>query len=459
MPLFTYIFKKGKNKETKILFCTYINYFRYLFLSEVKVLVTFLNLTAGIFFGSLMLMTGKNSPQGFLRTLLSPFIFVLTSVFTRSKYYPVLDKFTKPSKTRLRKTLIGIFLSVLMLAVTLPLLATANPIFEKMVNDMWHLLNLENLFSLIGYENLFLWSLRFMFFLVFLFILPKMLTLMNNNFRFELPNIFQFRSLSLDIPKFVLGLVLLVFFFTELQFYFADSQTLQSLGVSNSEHTREVFGQLTVVVGLLFLLIFNDKTTSLFSKLLTWVLGFQGIFLSLIAFRSVFEYINLWGFTYKRLYGVSFATLIFSILLLFLFSYINNTVDGSFVKRSLIIYAVILFLVNIINFDYLIYHFRKASTGQGIDHAYLIELSADSMSYKDQLEELERLFVSSDGGDLFARSNAPFRFALKLNQLKEKYNKIDIRTLNVLDYLQYLEIKDIDTEYYVKRFDTFKYSN
>jgi hypothetical protein len=113
-----------------------------------------------------------------------------------------------------------------------------------------------------------------------------------------------------------------------------------------------------------------------------------------MAYKSVFEYIDAWGLTHKRLYGLTFATWIAGIFVLFFIYYKNGDAISRFVRRTVIFSALLLILINILNFDYLIYHFGKANTGQGIDYTYLSTLSPDSLSYKEQFVKLEEVSLA-----------------------------------------------------------------
>ena len=110
-----------------------------------------------------------------------------------------------------------------------------------------------------------------------------------------------------------------------------------------------------------------------------------------MAYKSVAEYINAWGLTYKRLYGLTFATWTTGIFVLFFNNYRQKNIAMVFVKNTIIFSGVMLLLVNVLNFDYLIYHLGKTETGQGTDYTYLSTLSSDSLSYKEQFMKLEEV--------------------------------------------------------------------
>ena len=443
--IFTYKFKKDKSKETT----TYL-VFTLLFASLLSVrsepFITFLNFVAALFFGSLMLLTHNKEKMGFADYVYKVFIFLFQSVFAKSDYFLEFKEKKGSSKmTKAVETIFGILITVFLLIIVLPLLSSVNPFFQKIVSDFWQLLSLENLLKNIGFETFFLWSLRLVFFLGFIFIIPKIITLIGKTNNYSLILFFKADVFHLQIPKLVLTIILCVFFVTQLQFYFASDEALKSMGISYSQHTREVFGQLSLVAGIVLVLIYNDRGKSRLGTILTWILGIQGIFLTLMAYKSVFEYINAWGLTYKRLYGLTFATWVTGIFFIFFTNYAQKGELPLFIKKTILFSGTVLLLVNILNFDYLIYHFKKAATGRGVDYTFLSTLSPDSLSYKDQGVKLEKVTEKGDYSLEDYNNENPLIILHKIERLQRKYAKFDLRVVNLLDYLKYLQIKSVNT--------------
>lgn len=454
--LFSFKYKKEKDSDTRIYLLLALLFSIMLFIRS-EPFITFLNLLASLFFGMLMLLPANKEKMGFADYIYANFLFLIKSVFAKSDYFLEFRQKTGNSKpVKSNETFFGILITVLLLVVVLPLLSSANPFFQKILTDFWNFLGLENLFKNIDYENLFIWLLRSVFFFFFVFIIPKLLTLMNKGGNYLFPRIFFKENLSLMIPKLILMSVLFIFFITQIQFYFADDQVLKNMGLSYSQHTREVFAQLSIVAGIVLLLIYNAKSKGVGEKIFSWILGVQGIFLTLMAFKSVFEYINAWGLTYKRLYGLTFATWILGIFILFFINFGRGNAPLLFVKKTIIFSGVIILLVNIFNFDYLIYHFKKAETGQGFDYTYLSALSPDSLSYKDQLLKLGEVTRKGNYSLTEYNNKNPLIIIHKIESLKLKYSEFDFRTVSLLEFLQYQQIKSEDTSklrsYYESRF-------
>ncbi len=116
-----------------------------------------------------------------------------------------------------------------------------------------------------------------------------------------------------------------------------------------------------------------------------------------------------------------------------------------FIKNSIIFTASILILVNIINFDFVIYHYSKATTGEGVDYTYLSRLSADSLSYKEQFKVLETYTIKNINKRGDYDNDNPLILLRNIENLQNKYSDLDVRTVSLLEYFQYRKIRSLDT--------------
>jgi len=448
--ILVYSLKKVKNNETSIYFIITVTFALFIFIRS-EGLLTFFNLTPTMFFGSLMSLSGnKFINYKFFPTITTPLYIVIKSLLTKNQLVSVSDLNVKKgiSKNSLNN-ITGIIITIMIMAVVLPLLASANPYFQKYLGSFLSVDWIKELFINIGYKEIFVWSLRLVFFLFFIFIIPKFITLVNKtNIKSEID--LNLPSVPLTIPKITVAIVLILFFITQFQLYFSSDETLKQLGYSHSQYTREVFAQLTVVAFIVFILVYNGKIKTSLNTKLNNALVFQGIFLALMAFKSVLDYSQTWGFTYKRLYGFAVATWILGIFLMYLYKYKNKLSDSILIKNTVIYTGIMLMIVNIFNFDYLIYHYRKSTTGQGTDYEYLATLSADSLSYDEQYKHLIEKVVQEPDNVSSIEKNISWRLLAKIGSLQKKYNNPDLRTFNLLDFLQYRRIKHINLqEYYI----------
>jgi hypothetical protein len=444
--LLAFKFKKEKVKDTKIFFVLALIFSTLIFVRS-EPFITFLNLLAALLFGLLLCIPGSKSNFSFSDHVFASLSFVVRSLLAwESEYFlEFKSEKNKFNPAKVVEVIFGIVAAVILVAIVLPLLSSANPFFRSIVENIWKFFDLQNLLTRIGYQNMFIWSFRFLFFFVFLFLIPKVLTLMNIKSSKIFPFSIKSEKLPLQIPKLVLAVIILVFFITQLQFYFASDAVLSNMGISHSERTREVFAQLSLVAGIILALVYNGRNKDYFGKVINWILGVQGIFLTFMAYKSVFEYIDAWGLTYKRLYGLTFATWIAGIFVLFFINYKKGDAISWFVRKTIIFSAGLLIAVNVLNFDYLIYHFGESKTGQGVDYTYLSSLSADSLSYKDQFLKLEEITRAGKYGEVEYDNKNPLIILSKIEELQKKYERFDIRSLNFLDFLQYRLVSSIDT--------------
>lgn len=240
--------------------------------------------------------------------------------------------------------------------------------------------------------------------------------------------------------------------YTFLPIYFATDEILQALGYTHSQYAREVFAQLSVVALVILGLVYNDKSKKQWSKILTYILALEGIFLTFIALKSVYDYSSNWGFTYKRLWGYTGVFWILGVFTFFLYEYLKDLQDTYFVKGVIIFSSLVLIGVNIANFDYLIFHYRKSVTHRGIDYRYLSGLSSDAESYAEHLQILENKMngIDKQSNENYSIVPAAWRVLRSIDRLQRKYKHLDLRILNLGEYFQYQQIKSVDTQKILK---------
>lgn len=434
-----YFFKNQKTKFATTLYIFSLLFSFFIFFRANGFLV-FLNICAVLLSGSLMALSGRKDDEfGVFNFLLSPLNLFSHALKTKSTY--VVD-FTLPvnklqkNQGKIGEVVKSLGLSLVILIIIVPLLASANPFFNNLVNNTLAFLDLTNLLK--GIDAITV--IRLIFFLVLAFLIPHIVTYANEpgNKFLKLGNVIS--SFSLLLPKIIVSLIIFIFFITQAQLYFASNETLETLGYTHSQYAREVFGQLSIVSLVILTIIYNDKNRKKASKLLTYILILEGIFLSLVALKSVYDYSFMWGFTYKRLWG--FTGVFWSLAMFVYFSYVysKKLSDSVFIKGAIVISAITLIVVNIVNFDFLIYHYRKSATGSGIDYAYLARLSPDAEAYNLIIDQIDNGQIKAEG----------YSAIFKIRRLQEKYRNIGYRVINWSEYQQYQKIKDVDTEYYYR---------
>ncbi|MEO6508853.1 MAG: DUF4173 domain-containing protein, partial [Patescibacteria group bacterium] len=338
---------------------------------------------------------------------------------------------------------ISLVITAVLLGIIIPLLASTNPLFNNLVTNVMSSLQLDKLLQKILGDNLLVFVIRIILFLFFSFLLQSVISYLHQKPVKELKSEHSGVSEFLLIPKIVLSVVFAIFFITQLQLYFATPEMLKSLGYSNSQYAREVFAQLLVVAALIFGLVYADNNHKPISRLFTFILIIETIFLNLIALKSVQDYSSAWGLTHKRLYGYTFIVWLSGIIAFFTYFYTKDNRHALFLKRIFIYTGIVLIAVNIVNFDYLIYNFAKSTTHSGTDYYYLSSLSPDAKSYENEATILMKRIRNTktpDGKDVEALA----RIERKLTYLREKYSKNQLRSWNYSEYKEYINTKDMD---------------
>lgn len=419
-------------------------------------LLIFLDLLASMFLGSVALIHGKEH-FSFKTFLIAPFASLLASVSTKNIVQfdtTVLQQsLRKVGNVPLLKIITSVGITVLLLAIILPLLASANELFARLLSNIVNSLHIQDMLQYLFGDNLAINIIRFFSALFIFFLASHMVSyavIGEAEKKTETKEEGSFRwSDVLLLPKIVIGIVIGVFFITQFQLYFASDEMLRSLHYSNSQQTREIFAQIFVVSLIVFALIYLDKSRKTWARFMTYLLIFEGIFLTGIGFKSVYDYMGIGGFTTKRLWGVAGIFWLTAAYLFFLYNYVRQTVGAAFVKQIVVLSAVTLLAINIANFDYLIYHVKPSVSHVGIDYEYLARLSDDAYAYRDMFEKLK--------GTTDPNRQRAFQYVvLRISNLQNKYHEFDIREFNASEYQQYLSIKDVDIAAYRDQFEKQK---
>ncbi len=451
-----YIFKSERSKFSSILYLLILILSFFIF-SRTNEFLIFLNIIFMFFLGSVMAMPREftRNSFGFLHLLITPIFLFFRSIYTKSEYdvdlRQFLEKEAKPKSEKIIELIISVAVSIVLLAIIVPLLASANPVFNKLLTNFPGIIYLREFFKWFFSDNISIWIFRLIFFGFLAFIVPRLLTFIQKGQEINSLKFNSLKFINLSLPKALSSIVLFIFFLTQLQFYLSTSETLLAMGITHSQYTREVFAQLLVVALIILGLVYNAKERSKISKALTVILVFEGIFLSFIALKSVYDYSFYWGFTHKRLWGFTAAFWIMGVFSFFIFKYLKDITNSFFVKSVIIFSGFVLIAVNILNFDFLIYHYRKSVTHRGVDYLYLSRLSSDSGSYGEQFQILEQSVIDKDKyyPDYYNYSFPGQNLLRRIKKLQDKYKNLDLRTFNLSEYLQYQEIKSIDTEKYM----------
>ncbi len=400
---------------------------------RTNLFLIFLDLVGISYLGSaLVLSKGTASFRNLLDAFLAPLTMFFSVLSSENLFRVALGKGNKDRNTtkRLLSILISIGISGLVLMLVLPLLASSNPFFNQILKNIINFFRLSPI--TVG---------RIVFSLFLMFFLTKLLSMVSVGGGLK-------HSVDIDISpyifltKILLSAILVVFFITQFQLYTASDKTLAGLGYSNSRQTNEVFFQLLVVSFIVLMVIYNDTKRSKQSIYLSVFLIFEILFLTLIAFKADAEYISAWGLTHKRLYGLVVIVWFLGILPLFMNQIVKQLHTSVFVNRAVLYTGILLVLVNLANFEKMIYGYNPSTNVDKIDHLYLSRLRPESGSHLHHINSLslELLKGSTD----FKLINAMWRELALVDYLNEKYKKVDLRTFNFSEYSEYLKLKDLD---------------
>ncbi len=414
---------------------------------RANTLLLFLNLGSLLFLLCLTILP-NNYLRYFWNLIIAPFE-ALGKVIQSENKYPLELSSAKESvqgKINLSKNLvISIIITIVILAILIPLLAASNPIFAAKIDEIAKLLDISKFFENFFSTGTIIWLARIVLALILLYLVPKAISYIKENVAWEKHTKLLSQNLSLLIPKVAVIILFIVFFITQAQLYFATPETLTALGYSNSQATREVFAHLLIVCLIVFTLIYNDRTETKANRWTTLILLFGVFVMNLMAFKSDFDYTSLFGFTEKRLYGFAINFWIFGALGIYLYNFLKNNFDN--LVKELFYWALgVLILINLANFDYLIYNVNPARTGEGIDHEYLLGLSEDSESYLDQLEKVNKDIGYYKYGGRFGGTYKIFGFLEDIETLRERFKTNSFQSFNLSLWTTYNQTRPFDVQ-------------
>lgn len=433
----------------------------FLFIRSNPILIFFNISSLLVLGGVLVLEPYKNS---IITTVFSPIITFFESisknrypkpVYKAKKTNNILTNFFEYLYSNIIVVLFTIFLSLFVSA----LLTKVNPIYKGFVDSFLDYLSfsfkdffkfLDKIFNDYFMGRVFIAGLIFTLFTPVVVLAKEKISAGRKFLEFGF-------KLSLLLPKVVLSIILTVFVFAQIKLYTASPELLSKLGYTNSQKTNEVFYQLLFVSLIIFLLIYNDRIRKKLNEIFTYILITFGLLLDFFALRSDLDYINLYGFTFKRLYGIAIVIWILGLFLLFIFNYFKKNKSSLLVKESIIFTATLIIGINFANFDYMIAHKSPPSVEAGTDYNYIIyNLSNDGMYLQkvaeEEIKHYEKLEESS------YRDYSLSSIFLDYDILKSKYGgeKINFRTFNLSEYRAFKKIDQAQMKAIEERFEEVK---
>jgi hypothetical protein len=390
-------------------------------------ITTALNVFVIVFLGSILSITNK-AEERLINLVASPILVVAQTIRESNSFKLRLRNESKSTsvnhKDKLIESISVAVISLITLVTISILLGSANQQLGNFLQTVVSLFKLERLLNFLGpylrIERivvavfLSVMTLKYLSFIKLKGVLPK-------------PHKVLDRKLDLRIPLLIACILITVFFIFQIDSNFTSNESL-------SKQTNDIFAQLSAVCVVVFILLLNNKTKDKLYNTVKIILYFQLVYLIIFALKSDITYIREWGLTHKRLYGLVVITWVLGMYGLYV-KYMDKTqITKKFYELGIIFTALLLIVVNMLNFDYLIYKYKPSTHTRPIDHDYLSKLSADTGLHQDHIHELWRTQSSSESLD------TELNFIM---QLQEKYDTFDIRVFNYSEYLQYKNIKNM----------------
>jgi hypothetical protein len=327
----------------------------------------------------------KNSEPFSLKGLIIIPINIGFNTFTEILRWPLRIKnlFTKnsPNEDGIKQNhlITGILIAIPLLFLFTILLTSADPVFERYLNDFFSKFSLD--FS----------TLKKIVEIVFFFGLFS--SLLNNNYTTS--SEFSFLSETNKMQKeigvasvFVVAL-LGAFLVVQGEFLFAGEKLLRDLNITLSQYTRNGYGQLLVVSSISLFLIFiltsgKEKSKSVLIKTVTAIFILEIFLLLFSATYRVYLYQHNFGLTEARILGMLFSLWIVGALGLSLYRFLSRSNMNFFFFGLFINAVLVIFLMHIINIDHTVDSYKKPNLGAEVDYPYIAKLSSDAWPVWDE---------------------------------------------------------------------------
>lgn len=324
------------------------------------------------------------------------------------------------------KVIIGIIISLPLLAVFGGLFYAADPIFAQLINrmrlpeiDLSKIINIRTIFTLL-------------FFGAMAAVLAHKLAEKKAGFRaWKYINETQIAGLILQ------GLFL-IFTIIQIRYFGINTETLQQMGLTFSQYTRQGYSQMIiscllawgVVYGLDYLIrsqkVLGNKQITL-SRLLSMTFMVEILIFVASATMRNWLYQNAYGFTQFRLLGFWLSLWIVAIVVI-TFIKIKRDKSVNFLVRNMILASLIILIgINIFNIDRTIAVTRPAKMAQGVDYEYMARLSNDAVEgWEDMFKDIEDRINKNEVTSVEEIG----RLRYILNRVNDKEKQLELQSQN-----------------------------
>jgi len=321
----------------------------------------------------------------------------------------------KEHKIAWTEIIAGLGITLIVMILILPFLAASNPLFASHLADLASFFNILNWGRSINYLflNSFLLP-RILLFLVLIFSLPKIFGYLikstetgEKQTKIEQSENEKKINLTWLLPKIITSLVLGLYISSQMELYMASKSQLAQMGYAYGTLINEIFFQLSFVAIVVFGLLYFDRSKKLNHNTFSVILLVEAFFILGVALKTNLDYIQTWGLTFKRLYGlVVYAILVVSYLWHFYCRFAQKSLDWFWKGVSATILTCLI-AINFVNFDSLIYTYNQ-SLGNKMDQcSYVDTLSSDAQIPQDTYDKIRKqTFESKNNSENIGCKNA-----------------------------------------------------
>jgi hypothetical protein len=350
----------------------------------------------------------------------------------------------------LLKNTTGGLIGLCMLVVLGSLFALINPFFLELFLNSFSWIGdiLTVVFEL--FSPLFFF--RLLISLPLLFVIPKYILMLESE-ESELVSfdILNHQVINYVIPKVMVAVLTGVFIISQFQLYTASVSGLEELGITAADRVNEVFGQLSWAVLIILGLLFFDVARSRFAKIASYVLLSGVVVLSGFALYSNLYYIEGFGLSISRLYGLAIIVWLSVLTAILTIKNISNVPHTKILKYASLTSLSIVTLIGVVNFDAQIYSYNQSTfddnysfdaiPAESFDSNRTLEVLALENEYLESNEDPDYSLSKPSEDDRVYRAqynkienNQRIR-ERKLKQVSEKYcDRIPLLSFNVQEY-------------------------
>ncbi len=350
------------------------------------VLAVFENIRLGYFFNRLFYLV--IGPIEFFEEAVGSIIDTVSSLFKKQEK-------SKEKNEKIRKVIIGIFITIPILIVVLILLSSADSIFSNELKEVISTIFSLDIFEKETYVNFLL---RLIFVLtIAVYLIGLLYNILEDNFCEE--DIIEKKKWTIDsivgnTILTILNLVYLVFCYIQISVLFMKSGNMQDFEYAS--YARQGFFQLMAVsiINLVIILItskrneINKKIN--YTKIMNLFLATFTLIILVSSFYRMYLYEQEFGYTFLRLM-VYFSLITEAILIIPTVMYILDF-KINLTKTYFVVIIIMYIIVNYINIDNIIAkrnidrYFEDSTGTYKLDMNYLETLSVDATGQIKRLE-------------------------------------------------------------------------